>query len=79
MKLSKVLYLSWALIFAAVVLGLAGGILKIDILVYIALFPMAAALIVTLLFWKCPHCGARLPRGLRVYDRCPRCGKELDF
>ena len=79
MKLSNVLIAAWSCIGLAVVLGLIGGILKIDLLTYLGLCPLAAALILLLLFWKCPHCGARLPRVLKPYEYCPKCGKELDF
>ena len=79
MKLSNVLITAWGGICIAVVLGLIGGILKIDLLTYLALAPLAAALILLLLFWKCPHCGARLPRTLKPYEHCPHCGKKLDF
>ena len=39
---------------------------------------LALGLLQMVLFYKCPHCGARLePRG-PVPKFCPNCGKELD-
>lgn len=50
---------------ARIVLAVAVGILLVGVLV------------LKLVFWRCPHCGARLGRDVKQY--CTSCGKPLDL
>lgn len=34
--------------------------------------------IINRVFWKCPHCGAKLGR-MEKQNRCHNCGKELEM
>ena len=39
---------------------------------------LAANVVITLLFWRCPHCRKLLPvRGFLKLEYCPRCGQPL--
>ena len=39
---------------------------------------VAADLLITLVFWRCPHCRKLLPvRGVLRMEYCPRCGEPL--
>lgn len=64
--------------YICVALVLASSILRIRWLSAAGLGVLALGLLQMVLFYKCPHCGARLePRG-PVPKFCPNCGKKLD-
>ncbi len=42
----------------------------------IVLAPLLAGVVIVLLYWRCPYCGAPLPREGNI-QYCPHCGKEL--
>ena len=44
-----------------------------QMLTYLMVF---ALFILTILFWKCPHCGKYLGRSIGEY--CPHCGEKLE-
>lgn len=62
---------SFECLWAGLVLGFVIGFFTR----WIACVIIAAALLQYLVFFRCPHCGKHLDRGLPDY--CPKCGAEL--
>ena len=66
-----------------VLAGLFFILILLYILTQVSVFYLAAVVIIivmsalTLIFWRCPHCGASLGRGKMTY--CRHCGKKIDF
>lgn len=79
MNLKKVRKIFVALVWAMAILPL---LLKA---IFPSLWPLwlalvfglgAAAIAVTVAWWRCPHCGAGLGHGVPKF--CPSCGRKLD-
>ena len=76
MTLKKLLEIRSGFLLGAVVCLLLGTFLKsvfFQMLTYLMVF---ALFILTILFWKCPHCGKYLGRSIGEY--CPHCGEKLE-
>ena len=52
------------------------GYFLLDIVFFVGLASLFSGLTLRILFWRCPHCRARL-RG-SVDKHCPRCGQPLE-
>lgn len=76
-------------LFTSLLVGLVGTLLHIGILAFICVPLLAVYLLLSILFWRCPHCKERLPMRLNMKDeeyindvdgyyRCPHCNKELN-
>lgn len=78
MNLKKVRKLFNALVLAMILPVLLGKIFPTLYLLWLVLLAGlgAAAIFVTVRFWRCPHCGMVLGRGAPKF--CPNCGHRLD-
>ena len=47
-------------------------------LAYLGLLAEVAAVVQTLIFCRCPHCGHRFRLREKIANFCPECGKELE-
>ena len=71
---------SWLFVLAAVIIG---GTFFIkgwtqSILFFVAIGVIIAAIVVRIVFWRCPHCKKRLKLGFRQEPtKCPNCGGDL--
>lgn len=72
----KVLWITYALFAAQIILLLIARLLT-SVTAALAAIPLAVIMLVFhFLFYRCPHCGAYLGRNLPD-GFCPRCGKKL--
>ncbi len=78
MKLRTVKTVFFCLTIVGFLLYLPARALELSVLLVIAAVCFLAALIIQLIFWKCPACGRHLGRGLWA-KYCKYCGKELDI
>lgn len=68
------------LVFLVVVVLLQFADLRIvrEISLIALVLSVAADVVITLLFWRCPHCRKMLPKRFLIgMDYCPRCGQSL--
>lgn len=84
MKFSAATKLTKALILVSVVLCVGGLLFTGEyaplrmVLTVAALLCLAAALIVTLTFCKCPYCGKRIFLGAATAIYCPKCRRNIE-
>lgn len=81
MNLKKVLHIIWALAVGVILLillaVLANGSIGVIAVCLILMAVLAVALVaVSLIWWRCPHCGRHLGRDVPKF--CPHCGHQLD-
>lgn len=65
----------WILFALGVVFCLLGMVRQLWAVPGIILFALAVA--VNFIYWRCPHCGRRLPGRLTRNESCPNCGGSL--
>lgn len=75
-------------LFTSILLGFVAIMLRIGILVFISVPLLVTYILISLLFWRCPHCKQRLPMRFNMKDEeyindvdgyyiCPHCNKEI--
>ena len=80
MKLRK---FSLLCLFISIPISFFGGILSIRFLVYIGICLLITFIVITLIFWKCPHCKERLPIRFNINTDiddsylCPYCDEKF--
>ena len=71
--------LLWVGLIAGFVLMLIGGSLEIGWLLWLGAAVFMAAVLQTLLFFRCPHCGGHWDARSGIPHYCPECGEPLVF
>ncbi len=80
MKLRK---FSLLCLFMSIPISLFGGILLIRFLIYIGICLLIAFIVISLIFWRCPHCKERLPIRFNINTDiddsywCPYCDEKF--
>lgn len=80
MKLRKLSLLG---LFLSIPTSLIGGILSIKILTIVGIGLLIVFIVISFLFWKCPHCNERLPMRFNSNEDiddiyiCPYCNKKF--
>lgn len=79
MDYRKSYILMWVLFVAALVLSVVLGVLTGNARLGggVGAVVLMAGLVQTLLFFHCPHCGARWDTRGGIPDYCPKCGKKI--
>ena len=54
------------------------GLAHLDVLVYVGMAAAVGALVLNLLYWRCPRCGRHLGHA-NGGRSCPHCGQPLDL
>lgn len=64
---------------AALAFGVIAILTEVHFFLFILLGFLIAAAVVLWKFWRCPHCGRRLPwQSERDIKECPECGGKLN-
>ena len=74
--LLKKLVMDLSLVLASILFGIGSIELRLEWLKLIAPVPLAAAAVIKLFFWRCPHCGNDFGRRYPG-RRCPKCDRLL--
>ncbi len=76
MKLSKVIYVVFAILIAGFFIVLLGAAMENMQVIYFGFVIMAVAFGFDIVYSRCPHCKEYLRHS--TWKHCPHCGKELE-
>ena len=57
-------------------IGFLGAYLEYTVLVFVGMAIMCMAVVLRVIFYRCPHCGKYLDRSTGQY--CPYCGRDIN-
>lgn len=82
-NLMKFRWFSLICLFVSIPASFCGVILSINFLDIFGTISLIIFIVISLLFWKCPHCGKRLPiifninQDIDDYYICPYCNEKF--
>jgi predicted RNA-binding Zn-ribbon protein involved in translation (DUF1610 family) len=82
-NLMKLRWFSLVCLFISIPTNFIGGVLSIRFLSIVGILSLMIFIVITLLFWKCPHCGIRLPIRFNINEDiddnyiCPYCNRKF--
>lgn len=79
LTLRKKIYIIWALLAVGCVLAVSVALFfDIGLALMISSWVcLALALVLTFVWWRCPHCNSLLSRGQKDGEYCRACGKRV--
>ena len=66
------------LLFCILGMMLKGHIVAMSVCCAIAVLAFVARIVISFLYWRCPHCGCMLSHRIHFIQYCPHCGESLD-